>query len=81
MNIPWKETEYFTRILYWNLFILKFQVFVVYFFGRIAKINPDWLQGEPLRHWLDPDELPIIDGWLNFEMWVYFFSYGGLFLL
>ena len=63
---------------YWNVFILKFQVFVVYFFGGIAKLNWDWLRGEPLRNWLDPEEFPTIDGWLDFELWVYFLSYGGL---
>lgn len=65
---------------YWNLFILQFQVVIVYFFGGIAKINPDWLRGEPLRHWLKGNsDLPIIDKFLTSEFGVYFFSYGGLF--
>jgi len=64
---------------YWNLFILQFQVVIVYFFGGIAKINPDWLRGEPIRHWLEgSSDLPIIDKFLTSEFGVYLFSYGGL---
>lgn len=65
---------------YWNLFILQFQVIIVYFLGGVAKINPDWLRGEPLRHWLEArSDIPIIGDFLLTEFAVYFFSYGGLF--
>ncbi|QPJ62412.1 MAG: HTTM domain-containing protein [Candidatus Nitronauta litoralis] len=67
------------RVPYWQLYILQFQIVVVYFYGGIAKLNPDWLQGEPLRHWLEPEMFFLIEGWLTHEMWVYFLSYGGLF--
>ena len=63
---------------FWQLFILRFQIVVVYFYGGVAKINPDWLQGEPLRHWLYPDQVLIIEGVLTHEMWVYFLSYAGM---
>ena len=33
---------------HWNVLILRFQLFVVYFYGGIAKLNPDWLAGEPM---------------------------------
>ena len=65
---------------YWNIFILKVQIVIVYFYGGIAKINMDWLRGEPMRGWLtrwvenDPD-LPRL---MASEFSVYFFSYGGL---
>jgi vitamin K-dependent gamma-carboxylase len=36
----------------WALFALRAQIVVVYFFGGIAKINPDWLRGEPIGSWL-----------------------------
>ena len=35
----------------WNLVILRGQVMVLYFFGGIAKLNADWLHGEPMRFW------------------------------
>jgi hypothetical protein len=30
------------------LLILKAQIFIVYFYGGVAKLNPDWLHGQPL---------------------------------
>jgi vitamin K-dependent gamma-carboxylase len=33
---------------FWCVGILRFQLFVVYFYGAIAKLNPDWLAGEPM---------------------------------
>lgn len=59
----------------WCIWILMFQIALVYIFGGIAKINWDWLHGLPLRIWLDegyvgthPDK----------EFFVYLFSYAGL---
>ncbi|WP_437577331.1 HTTM domain-containing protein [Sorangium sp. So ce887] len=34
------------------LFALKAQIAMVYFYGGIAKLNGDWLQGQPLTMWL-----------------------------
>jgi len=68
---------------YWQVLLVKFQVFVVYFYGGIAKLDSDWLGGEPLRHWLKgpagKESTPaIIARFLESEFGVYFFSYGGL---
>ena len=35
----------------WTLWLLRAQMGVVYFFAGVAKIAPDWLQGEPIRAW------------------------------
>jgi len=35
----------------WSLWLLRMQMGCVYFFAGVAKIAPDWLQGEPLRAW------------------------------
>lgn len=32
----------------WSVYLLRFQLFIVYFFGGIAKLNSDWLSGVPL---------------------------------
>ncbi|HSQ01545.1 MAG TPA: HTTM domain-containing protein [Candidatus Dormibacteraeota bacterium] len=32
----------------WTVYLLRFQLFIVYFYGAIAKLNPDWLRGEPM---------------------------------
>ena len=63
----------------WCLWLLRFQVGIVYVFAGIAKITPDWLRGEPLRRWLHArDDLPIIGPLLRTEGAVWFFGYGGL---
>lgn len=36
----------------WQLYLFRFQILVVYFYGGLAKLNPDWLQGIPVRYWL-----------------------------
>jgi vitamin K-dependent gamma-carboxylase len=63
----------------WALWVLRFQVTVPYTYGGIAKLNGDWLQGEPVRMWLayraQSSSVPSL---LTSEWTVYFVSYGGL---
>ncbi len=64
-----------------NYFILtiKLQVFIVYFFAGLAKINSDWLlHAQPLKIWLPAhSEMPLI-GHLLTKVWVAFaFSWFG----
>lgn len=33
----------------WSLWLLRAQLGVVYLFAGVAKVNPDWLSGEPIR--------------------------------
>lgn len=65
----------------WGLWILRLQVGIVYFFSGVAKLNADWLQGEPLRGWLAArTDFPIIGGLFD-EVWlVYLFAYASLLL-
>lgn len=65
----------------WALWLLRGQMAIVYVFGGLAKINPDWLAGEPLRAWLAArTDFPVIGGLFTEEWMVYLFSYGGLLL-
>ena len=65
----------------WALWILRFQIGIVYFYGGIAKLNMDWLQGEPMRMWLASRiNTPLIGSLFTHEWFVYFFSYSGLFI-
>jgi vitamin K-dependent gamma-carboxylase-like protein len=63
----------------WSLWVLRIQIAVVYIYGGIAKINPDWLRGEPMRseltHHLD---FPILGRFFTEEWAVYMMSYGSL---
>ena len=65
----------------WSLWILRAQMGFVYFFGGIAKLNLDWLQGWPLRLWLPHDlTLPVVSAFRD-QVWLaLFFSYSGLLL-
>ena len=63
----------------WVLYLLRFQVGVVYVFGGLAKLNADWLlHGEPLRIWLSANaELPILGRILNEPWTALVFSWCG----
>ncbi len=65
----------------WSVWLIRFQIAVPYFFGGVAKINPDWLRGEPMRGWLSNEQDVPLLGRLVDEPWLaYLFSYGGLLL-
>jgi hypothetical protein len=63
----------------WTLWLLRFQIGVPYFYGGLAKLNADWLAGEPLRDWLqDAMGFPVVGRFFDREWMVFFFSYSGL---
>ena len=54
---------------------------VVYFFGGIAKLNADWLQGQPMRLWLPGSiRLPGLEPLLAHPASALLISWGGLLL-
>ncbi len=66
---------------YWSLWILHFQLEVVYFYGGLAKIDQDWLRGEPMRSWLtERPDFPLIGIYFREEWMVSLFAYGALFV-
>jgi vitamin K-dependent gamma-carboxylase len=65
----------------WAVWLLRFQIGVPYFFGGIAKLNPDWIAGEPVRAWLRArQDLPLIGPHVTQEWCVAAFVWGGLLL-
>jgi hypothetical protein len=63
----------------WTLWILRIHIAIPYFYGGLAKLDGDWLQGMPLRLWLGRNtDLPLIGQYLAEDWAVYFFAYGGL---
>jgi hypothetical protein len=63
----------------WSVWLLRFTIGLPYFFGGIAKINPDWLAGEPLRTWLAGDtDFPVIGQYFTEDWMIYLMSYAGL---
>lgn len=63
-----------SHIPYWQLFLFKFQIVVVYFFGGIAKFNADWLQAAPMKIWLNMKPYE----WLQSDAMAYFICWSGL---
>lgn len=64
----------------WSLYILRFQIGAVYFFGGIGKLVPDWLfDAQPVRIWLlRNSDIPLFGPILSMSATGYFFSYAGL---
>lgn len=63
----------------WAVWLLRFQIGVPYVFGGIAKLNADWLAGEPLRTWLaQRTDVELIGPLFAKEPVVLFMVYGGL---
>jgi vitamin K-dependent gamma-carboxylase len=63
----------------WTVWLLRFQVGVVYVFAGLAKAQPDWLvHAQPMNIWLSArTDTPLIGPWLD-ERWVaYAMSWGG----
>jgi HTTM domain/Vitamin K-dependent gamma-carboxylase, lumenal domain len=66
----------------WTLWLLRAQVGMPFFYGGIAKINSDWIQGgEPMRIWLRPlTRIPALGHMFASDWVVYSFVFGGLML-
>ena len=64
----------------WHLWLVQFQLGIPYFFGAIAKMNADWLQGQPGGIMLqDRTHVPLVETFLQVPHAGLLFSYGGLF--
>ncbi|MCT8333005.1 HTTM domain-containing protein [Leptospira sp. 85282-16] len=75
----WKETtEPISKL--W-LYAFRIQIGLVYFFGGIAKLQPDWLfEALPLKLWLYQSEgkIPFLDPILGLPITAFVFSWIGV---
>ncbi|MCH7769157.1 MAG: HTTM domain-containing protein [Nitrospinae bacterium] len=56
----------------WCVWLLRAQIGLVYFYGGIAKLNSDWLHGEPMRTWLaGRTGYPVLGHFFKEEWFVY----------
>ena len=63
------------------LWMLRFQIALPYIYGGVAKINVDWMQGQPLARWLSVRaELPVIGPALALPETAFIMSWAGLLL-
>lgn len=76
---------------FWSVALLRGQVLLIYIFGGVSKLHPDWLAGEPLRMWFRSGQTAqnlseylgrgvagALQPWLAQEATIYLFAYGGL---
>ncbi len=79
LDVYRKKELFATNAPNYFILLIKFQVFIVYFFAGLAKVNSDWLlHAQPLKIWLPAhSEMPIIGSLLT-QQWVAFvFSWFG----
>lgn len=50
----------------WTLWLLRFQIGLVYLFAGLCKVNPEWLRGQPLELWLRRStDFPVLGRWFD----------------
>jgi hypothetical protein len=75
-----RHPEWAATVPWWNVLLLRAQLFIVYFFGAIAKLNPDWLRGEPMYSGLvnHAPDVPAIAYHFPPALLAYGIAYGGI---
>lgn len=64
----------------WSLYLLRFMIALPYFYGGIAKMNPDWLTGVPMRLMMNAgDQYPVLGQYFDVDAVVLGFAWGGMF--
>ncbi|MCY3778454.1 MAG: HTTM domain-containing protein [Candidatus Aminicenantes bacterium] len=67
------------RVPAWQVHVFRLQFCIVFLYAGIAKLNPDWLAGEPVRSWLAAKSHYFAIGPLLVKEWfVYLYAYAGL---
>lgn len=63
----------------WAVWAVRAHLGIVYAFAAVAKLNPDWLRGEPIASWLAPTFAGSpLDFVLDVPGWGLLFAWGGL---
>lgn len=78
-------------IPFWPVLLFRAQMFLVYFYAAVVKMNADWLSGEPIRtslrerstarplaEHLSPSAMETVYSILGSEPVVYLIAFGGL---
>ncbi|MCW3124258.1 MAG: Vitamin K-dependent gamma-carboxylase [Flavipsychrobacter sp.] len=73
---PGKRREFVPA---WTIWILQFQLAIVYVFAGLAKLNTDWLiLAQPMKTWLPARSyLPLVGPYMYHEWVAYLFSWFG----
>ena len=76
----WLRPDRFAPVVpAWVLYLMRFQIGVVYFYAGIAKLQPDWLlHAQPLGIWLAArTETPLIGALLTWPAMPHIMSWAG----
>jgi len=76
----WRGATVAATVPQWCVLLLRLQLFIVYFYGAIAKVNPDWLRGEPMYSELAKrgEDVPPIAYNFPPALLAYVIAYSGL---
>jgi len=76
----WRHPEVPATVPRWTVWLLRYQLVLVYFYGGIAKLNADWLQGEPMRSVLTERLVtwPLLGPYIPAALVAYVIAYGGI---
>lgn len=79
LDVKFFKTPEVNSVPYIYLFLLQLQMFAVYFFAGIAKLNYDWLfKALPLKIWLPAfSHYPVIGGFMEASWLAFLFSWFG----
>ncbi|MBX7226472.1 MAG: HTTM domain-containing protein [Chitinophagales bacterium] len=70
----WINTE---PVPYWNVFLIRYQVFLVYFIAGIVKLNADWMTTNTMRA-VFATSIEYKDQLYGSEFMIYFLTLSGL---
>jgi vitamin K-dependent gamma-carboxylase len=63
----------------WHIWMFIALLWIVYTYASVAKIYPDWIQGEPIRHWFRAKKsIPLLGPFYAWEYTPVIFAWGGI---
>ena len=75
-NLRLKKTPV-TTVPFWQIFVLRAQFIIIYFYSLVSKISSDWLiHAQPMQRILEKKGLPLDEPVLT--VLAYVFSYGAI---
>lgn len=64
---------------FWSVFLLRAQICIVYFYGGVVKLNPDWLAGQPQTSWMEAKaDYPLVGPLIAHPLFAKFITFGGI---
>lgn len=79
LDVKFKRVNELNYCPNWCILIFVLQLFIVYTYAAVSKMNPDWLKAIPLSLWFKGKaSYPLIGQLLVHEWTPYFIAWGGI---